>query len=243
MKFWRVMGLSFLATTVLAFSPAQAAITVVNSAAALGSGATAITFDGPTDSTFGDIATNFGVTFAAVSSGATTFISPPGSYSGIGTLTSRALGSTNNGLISDISGAPDYSASALRSFDIFFANPLQGFGLTVQGWGHPLVTHSFTLFDAADQSLGSYLFSATGLVAGDSGPNGFAGFLSSGSAIARVRIAADPVNLDFVAFDNITFLAAPGSAVPEPAAWAMMLAGFGMAGAVVRRRRASRIVA
>ncbi|MBT9470025.1 MAG: PEPxxWA-CTERM sorting domain-containing protein [Pseudomonadota bacterium] len=39
-------------------------------------------------------------------------------------------------------------------------------------------------------------------------------------------------------FDNITFgSATPGSAVPEPATWAMMIAGFGMAGAALRRRR------
>lgn len=30
-----------------------------------------------------------------------------------------------------------------------------------------------------------------------------------------------------------------GSAVPEPATWAMMIAGFGLVGSVVRRRRAS----
>lgn len=39
-------------------------------------------------------------------------------------------------------------------------------------------------------------------------------------------------------FDNITFgSSTPGSAVPEPATWAMMIAGFGMAGATLRRRR------
>ena len=39
-------------------------------------------------------------------------------------------------------------------------------------------------------------------------------------------------------FDNITLgAAAPGGAVPEPATWAMMLAGFGLTGAALRRRR------
>ena len=36
-------------------------------------------------------------------------------------------------------------------------------------------------------------------------------------------------------FDNI----ATTSAVPEPATWAMMITGFGLAGAAMRRRRAT----
>jgi len=48
------------------------------------------------------------------------------------------------------------------------------------------------------------------------------------------------VNFDFdlAGFDDIHLtLADNGSAVPEPAAWAMMIAGFGLAGATLRRRR------
>lgn len=37
------------------------------------------------------------------------------------------------------------------------------------------------------------------------------------------------------AFDNITLNDA--AAIPEPATWAMMLAGFGLAGSAIRRRR------
>ncbi|MEI6485390.1 MAG: PEPxxWA-CTERM sorting domain-containing protein [Sphingomonadales bacterium] len=37
--------------------------------------------------------------------------------------------------------------------------------------------------------------------------------------------------------DDVT-LGVAGSAVPEPAGWAMLIAGFGLAGAVARRRRA-----
>jgi len=37
--------------------------------------------------------------------------------------------------------------------------------------------------------------------------------------------------------DKIKFSLVPTSAVPEPATWAMMIAGFGLAGAAIRRRR------
>ena len=42
-----------------------------------------------------------------------------------------------------------------------------------------------------------------------------------------------------VAFDNITFGSANPGGVPEPAAWAMMLAGFGLVGGAMRRRQAN----
>lgn len=38
-------------------------------------------------------------------------------------------------------------------------------------------------------------------------------------------------------FDNVTFGSDRPGAIPEPATWAMMITGFGMAGAVLRRRR------
>lgn len=46
-----------------------------------------------------------------------------------------------------------------------------------------------------------------------------------------------------VAYDQITFGAAtPGGAVPEPATWAMMVGGFGIAGGALRFRRRQKAV-
>ncbi|MGL4543778.1 MAG: PEPxxWA-CTERM sorting domain-containing protein, partial [Polymorphobacter sp.] len=43
---------------------------------------------------------------------------------------------------------------------------------------------------------------------------------------------------NFVVFDDVTFgSATPGPGVPEPASWALMIAGFGLVGASLRRRR------
>ncbi|MBS0504308.1 MAG: PEP-CTERM sorting domain-containing protein [Proteobacteria bacterium] len=43
----------------------------------------------------------------------------------------------------------------------------------------------------------------------------------------------NPTALDLIAFDAIGY----DVAVPEPATWAMMIAGFGFVGAAMRRRR------
>lgn len=47
-------------------------------------------------------------------------------------------------------------------------------------------------------------------------------------------------NTDFIGLDNVSVSgpsAIPPGAVPEPASWAMMIAGFGLTGAALRRRR------
>jgi len=61
-------------------------------------------------------------------------------------------------------------------------------------------------------------------------------FLSSTAATSSYL----GVGLDNVTFDSLGGGAGPigGSTVPEPATWAMMIAGFGLAGASLRRRRA-----
>jgi hypothetical protein len=49
---------------------------------------------------------------------------------------------------------------------------------------------------------------------------------------------------NFVAYDDITFgSATPGGGVPEPASWAMLIAGFGMVGAAARRRKGVSVTA
>ncbi len=62
--------------------------------------------------------------------------------------------------------------------------------------------------------------------------------IASGStfAIRWVDLDANGAD-DGLAIDDLSVLAAPVSAVPEPASWALMLTGFGLAGAMLRRRR------
>lgn len=60
--------------------------------------------------------------------------------------------------------------------------------------------------------------------------------LSGIGNISRVNVQSldqDPTTLDNLAFESVL---AVGPGVPEPATWAMMIAGFGLAGAAMRRR-------
>jgi hypothetical protein len=72
--------------------------------------------------------------------------------------------------------------------------------------------------------------------------------LSSSTAdlkvLARFTGEAGQAGVDFLAGGNPRLAAAAGSgAVPEPAAWALMIVGFGMAGATVRRARRGMLAA
>lgn len=51
---------------------------------------------------------------------------------------------------------------------------------------------------------------------------------------------------NFIAFDNVTFGSdrpGGGGVIPEPATWAMLITGFGLVGATMRRRRVARVSA
>jgi len=64
------------------------------------------------------------------------------------------------------------------------------------------------------------------------------GLDASGSTNGNVILQIDVLSGGYAAFDNIRVTAADVRAgVPEPRLWATMLAGFGLLGATVRRRK------
>lgn len=69
------------------------------------------------------------------------------------------------------------------------------------------------------------------------------GLSAAGNTNGNVILRIDVLDGGYAAFDNIVITAddvgggVPG--IPEPASWAMLIAGFGMIGALARRRRAS----
>lgn len=75
--------------------------------------------------------------------------------------------------------------------------------------------------------------------------SGFTGLsqISFGQQQLAAQLFPPGPDSGYLAFDNLAFTAAAGAAVPEPAAWALMIAGFAGAGAMIRRRRRSPIPA
>jgi len=71
----------------------------------------------------------------------------------------------------------------------------------------------------------------------------FSQTFNSGAATSLTISFVDPANTHFfndLALDDISLTGpAPEGGVPEPAAWALMIAGFGLTGATLRRRRAA----
>lgn len=86
-----------------------------------------------------------------------------------------------------------------------------------------------SIFDANDSLLGSQTISLNSFATQGSVQN--VAFGQTG--IRTVHIAGS----DDFAVDTINF-STSGGAVPEPASWALMIGGFGLAGGALRRRRA-----
>jgi hypothetical protein len=100
-----------------------------------------------------------------------------------------------------------------------------------------------TLIPSTSQSsLTSYSFTLTGANFGTnvngSGPAVTdAQLLAVLSNLDRLAINADwRTGSDFVTLDDVVLTGMRQGGVPEPAAWAMMLAGFGLVGGAMRRR-------
>ncbi|HEY3947479.1 PEPxxWA-CTERM sorting domain-containing protein [Phenylobacterium sp.] len=101
-----------------------------------------------------------------------------------------------------------------------------------------------TLFGADDQQIASLTDAIT------SQTPAFYGFANDTADITKLTLTTTTPGVDGFAIDNFTFGAtsavtsgtgtgqSPAGGVPEPAAWALMLMGFGLAGAGLRRRRA-----
>lgn len=117
-----------------------------------------------------------------------------------------------------------------RVLTVDFDSAQGAFGFDTNGL---MPTFTVSIFSGATQIYsGSLALSQPGM--------NFFGFASSSANITRVLIDGTSPNTSFnFALDNFTFNGGPvviTDPVPEPAAWALMLSGFGIVGAAIRRR-------
>lgn len=97
-------------------------------------------------------------------------------------------------------------------------------------WG-PTPTASMSRFSIDLKAANFYRGTSTDVT----GPVSSAEFAEIMSNLRVIEVFADwSGNVDTTRLDNVAM--ASNAAVPEPATWAMMLAGFGLAGAALRRR-------
>jgi hypothetical protein len=194
--------------------PAQAAVIFVGSQAAFSALGT-ITQNTNFDS-FGNFFSFPGPNYVV---GAYTFV---GNSNLIGEAGPGGVYNTGRNLFTDdqVSGT---TVNIAGNFDLFAANAGNFFST---GTANFLVT----------TNLGSYAFSQTVNSAGNNGTFTFVGFKAdSGENITSVNWSGnEATGLTDIQIGN-------AGVVPEPAAWALMLAGFGLVGAAARRRQSVRV--
>lgn len=131
-------------------------------------------------------------------------------------------------IASDASGICDAQPVTVN-FTAPFAESLSSFSLDVASF----ISSTLTIFDKNGATLLSTAVTPTfggtqdpGVYVryGTTSSNGIGGFSFSGGANGNISI------------DNVQAITGAAPAVPEPATWALMISGFGLAGAAARRR-------
>lgn len=154
---------------------------------------------------------------------------------------------TYTGLFAPFSAQRLFTAIGSNVMDVSFFRPgtttvavTRGFGVVFSDVDLGNTT-SIQLFDITNHSLGKF-FAPN--VPGANETFSFLGISYADARIARARITSGNAALsasanessttDLVAMDD--FLFAEPTPVPEPASWALMISGFGLAGVALRRR-------
>ncbi|CAN7372612.1 PEPxxWA-CTERM sorting domain-containing protein [Phenylobacterium sp. LjRoot164] len=201
----------------LSVQPANAATIVTQTTRAGIEAATGLSGGSAID--FESIATGF---YSQISTGGVTFKTPKGAL-GVDTQYGGQFNALGKSLKSVIHS----------QVDIGFDEALTGFGFF---FGASDLTWTLSAYDALGGLLESVQISPTGA----SNAGNFYGLKANGIRSARLTTTS----ADYVIIDDFRTSIAPlgpTGAVPEPATWAMMITGFGLTGAMVRRSRRSQM--
>ena len=198
-------------------SPSQAAITIYTSQAAF---LAAVTSPGV------DTFTGFSVT----SSTPSPIVRTAGSYGYTGTVSTTSFfgaGTTANPWLSTNTATDTMTFSSFTGGVRAFGGNF--FGSDITG---AFASGSITL--TATDASGTVTQTITGATT-----SSFLGFVSTGPLLSATVTSVQPAaGFLWPTVDNLTLAGAatPTPGVPEPATWAMMIVGFGLVGAAMRRR-------
>jgi hypothetical protein len=207
------------------------------------------------ESLSGDIAgsTHSGVTFSSpdgntleVVDGNATFTNPA-SFTGIIDATTNKLFPTSGIKVLSPGGlelAPGPDVRERDGLQLDFATPFSAFGLDVLFQSYDCCTFTtFTAYNAALQVVASGGLIGNGGGGGNPGGALFVGLVSDSALtdISRLVFSETDGNNAFpdsnIGYDTLRFNGpACACGIPEPTTWAMMILGFGFAGAALRRR-------
>ncbi len=176
-----------------------------------------------------------------------------GASAGNNTFTGNEYGARYNSWAAFLIPTGTYSAAVLDLVSSIYANPDPG----VDRIEIHDVTTAYSTFASGSAGAAAYADLMNGSLYGFANLYNTAASLAlGGNAVSDINAHAGQILI--IGFTNATLnlqnpngvdsgiytnTAAPvlrltsGAAVPEPATWAMMIAGFGMAGVVLRRRR------
>ncbi len=166
-----------------------------------------------------------------------------GGFSGVIDASTNTLSATSGHNILSPGGTALVPGPALGQVDdleLIFSADMPAFGLDVLFQSFDLAPNVFILvFDAQGQTIASAALQGNGQPGGAPGGADFFGVTSSTGNIRGLLISDLDNNAIFpdanLGYDTFRFGPSAGG-VPEPATWAMLLAGFGMVGAVARLR-------
>ncbi|MFD1613059.1 PEPxxWA-CTERM sorting domain-containing protein [Sphingomonas tabacisoli] len=153
-----------------------------------------------------------------------------------GYVTGNATIAPGSPPIIEVNAAYDVASNGYATMTISFAAPTSGF-LAELFWTDNEFTAAnsanIAIYDSSNALLEFTYLNNNGNSIGL--PSNYYGFSRPTADIAYVRLSNSHVGARNLSYVGPTIGAPPG--VPEPAAWALMIAGFGLAGAAARTRR------